>query len=63
MVCCAEKTCQQMLLGQLFAMVKAKYLLDYGLIKDQIDRLLESVPNKLEREWAAPTHPAFLVLL
>lgn len=44
-------------------MVKAKYVLDYGLIKDQIDRLLESVPNKLEREWAAPTYPAFTVLV
>ena len=44
-------------------MVKPKFLLDYGLIKEQIDRLLESVPNKLEREWAAPTKPAFAVIL
>ena len=44
-------------------MMKPKYILDYGLIKEQIDRLLLSVPNKLEREWATPTKPAFLVLL
>jgi hypothetical protein len=44
-------------------MVKPKYVLDYRLIKEQVDRLLESVPNKLEREWAAPTKPAFAVLL
>ena len=44
-------------------MVKPKYVLDYTLIKAQIDRLLQSVPNKLEREWHAPTNPAFMVLL
>jgi len=44
-------------------MVKLRYSLDYALIKEQIDRLLVSVPNKLEREWSPPTKPAFLVLL
>jgi hypothetical protein len=44
-------------------MIKPKYNLDYGLIKEQMDRLLQSVPNKLEREWLAPTNAAFLVLL
>ena len=44
-------------------MMKPKYVLDYTLVKEQIDRLLQSVPNKLEREWVAPTTPAFLVLL
>jgi hypothetical protein len=43
--------------------VKPKYLLDYALIKAQIDRLLQSIPNKLEREWHPPTNAAFLVLL
>jgi hypothetical protein len=44
-------------------MTKPKYVLDYALIKAQIDSLLQSVPNKLEREWHAPTNPAFMVLL
>jgi hypothetical protein len=44
-------------------MMKPKYVLDYALIKEQIERLLQSVPNKLEREWTAPTNPAFTVLL
>src|SRR6266851_188618 len=48
-------------------MVKSKYTLDYKLIKDQIDRLLESVANKLEREWpqsiTRSTPAAFMLLL
>jgi hypothetical protein len=48
-------------------MVRPKYVLDFKLIKDQIGRLLESVPNKLEREWpksrTASSDPAFLVLV
>jgi hypothetical protein len=48
-------------------MVKPKYILDFKLIKEQIDRLLQSVPNKLEREWpksrTAPSHPTFLALV
>jgi hypothetical protein len=48
-------------------MVKPKYNLDYGLMKNQIDRLLQSVANKLEREWpqssTPPTFPAFSVVL
>ena len=48
-------------------MVGPKYVLDFKLIKDQVDRLLESVPNKLEREWpksrTASSDPAFLVLV
>lgn len=48
-------------------MMRPKYILDYRLIKEQIDRLLQSVPNKLEREWpnsrTPPPFPAFTVLL
>jgi hypothetical protein len=48
-------------------MLKPKYTLDYKLIKEQVDRLLESVPNKLEREWPSsrtpPTNPVFTVVL
>jgi hypothetical protein len=48
-------------------MLKPKYILDFKLIKDQIDRLLQSVPNKLEREWpksrTPPSDPAFLALV
>lgn len=47
--------------------MKPKYILDYRLIKENIDRLLQSVPNKLEREWpsskTASTPAAFTVLL
>src|SRR6266851_3389136 len=47
-------------------MVKPKYILDYRLIKEQVDRLLESVINKLEREWPQtkkpPTKPAYTVV-
>lgn len=46
--------------------MKAKYNLDYKLIREQLDRLLESVPNKLEREWpkstTASTPAAFFVV-
>ena len=49
------------------AMLKPKYILDFKLIKDQIDRLLQSVPNKLEREWpmsrTPPSDPAVLALV
>ncbi|MBV8451904.1 MAG: hypothetical protein JOZ29_06475 [Deltaproteobacteria bacterium] len=52
---------------KLLPVVKPKYVLDFKLIKDQINRLLESVPNKLELEWpksrTASSDPAFLVLL
>jgi hypothetical protein len=44
-------------------MMKPKYSLDYRLIREQINRALQSVPNKLEREWSAPTKPSFLMLL
>ncbi|MGO9451127.1 MAG: DUF5677 domain-containing protein [Candidatus Binataceae bacterium] len=48
-------------------MVKPKYILDYQLIKERIDRLLQSVPNKLERDWPnskpPPPFPAFAVVL
>jgi Family of unknown function (DUF5677) len=48
-------------------MVKPQFILDYALIKDQIDRLLQSVPNKLEREWpkspTPPTNQAYTVIL
>lgn len=48
-------------------MVKAEFILDYKFIKEQIDRLLESVVNKLEREWpqskTASTREAHLVLV
>lgn len=40
-------------------MIKPKYTLDYGLIKEQMDRFLQSVPNKLEREWHAPHERRF----
>jgi hypothetical protein len=33
-------------------MVKAKYILDYELIREQIECLLQSPINKLEREWS-----------
>ncbi len=47
-------------------MVEAKYSLDYKLIGKQIDRLLESVINKAEREWPKssqpPTNEAYVVV-
>jgi hypothetical protein len=38
-------------------MIEAKYTLDYKLIETQIDRLLESVFNKTEREWPKSSQP------
>jgi hypothetical protein len=38
-------------------MIEAKYKLDYKLIGVQIDRLLESVVNKAEREWPKSSQP------
>ena len=38
-------------------MIEAKYTLDYKLIGTQIDRLLESVINKTEREWPKSSQP------
>jgi hypothetical protein len=38
-------------------MIEAKYTLDYKLIGTQIDRLLESVVNKFEREWPKSSQP------
>lgn len=38
-------------------MIEAKYTLDYKLIGTQIDRLLESVVNKTEREWPKSSQP------
>ena len=44
-----------------------KYNIDYKLIKEPIERLLESVPNRIERELPklpqAPTPAAHTVLL
>ncbi len=48
-------------------MIEAKYTLDYKLIGTQIDRLLESVVNRAEREWPKssdpPTNEAYTVMI